>query len=79
MIEYQHQAHHDFFSEMLHVAPELLRAQQPYTPTVKGDVYGFGIILEEIIGRNGPYSLALEKMEPKGTTVWAGCRETEQN
>ena len=65
---------------MLHVAPELLRAQQPYTPTMKGDVYGFGIILEEIIGRNGPYYLALEKMEPKGTTtVGAWCGVNEQN
>ena len=49
------------------LAPELLRAH-PYKPTQKGDVYGFGIILEEIIGRNGPFAVASEKMDPAGTT-----------
>lgn len=37
-------------------APELLR--NPYPPprgTQKGDVYSFGVLLYEIIGRNGPY------------------------
>lgn len=37
-------------------APELLR--NPYAPTrgtQKGDVYSFGVLLYEIIGRNGPW------------------------
>lgn len=41
---------------MLWKAPEILR--DPYAPvggTFKGDVYAFAIIMQEIIGRRGPY------------------------
>ena len=37
-------------------APELMRALNlPPRGTQKGDVYSFGIILFEIMGRNGPW------------------------
>ncbi|XP_030746058.1 guanylate cyclase 32E [Sitophilus oryzae] len=41
---------------MLWRAPELLRMQSPpERGTQKGDVYSFGIVLYEIIGRSGPW------------------------
>lgn len=38
----------------------------PLQGTQKGDVYSFGIILEEIILRNGAFSIASEIMSMKG-------------
>ncbi|CAH0563498.1 unnamed protein product [Brassicogethes aeneus] len=41
---------------MLYRAPELLRqSSPPLRGTQKGDVYSFGIVFYEIIGRNGPW------------------------
>lgn len=34
--------------------------------TQKGDVYSFGIILEEIVVRGGPYQTVREFLETKG-------------
>lgn len=53
---------------MLWVAPELLPLTViPGTPaTQKGDVYSFGIILEEIIVRGGPYEAARQFLEAHG-------------
>lgn len=53
---------------MLWVAPELLPLTlTPGIPaTQKGDVYSFGIILEEIILRGGPYEAAKQFLEPHG-------------
>ena len=49
-------------------APELLRCPNPPARgTQKGDVFSFGIILYEIIGRNGPWGDLLYTMSPKGT------------
>ncbi len=48
-------------------APELLRnANPPEAGTVKGDVYSFGIILQEIELRNGPFYLRDQELEPAG-------------
>jgi len=53
-------------SELLWIAPELL----PLTSipgccpaTQRGDVYSFGIILEEIVNRGGPYQEARQQMD----------------
>ena len=46
-------------------APELLRDPAPPTRgTQKGDVYSFGIVLYEIIGRRGPWGRL--NLEPAG-------------
>uniref|UniRef100_A0A6P7GTR8 Atrial natriuretic peptide receptor 1 n=1 Tax=Diabrotica virgifera virgifera TaxID=50390 RepID=A0A6P7GTR8_DIAVI len=54
--------HHNY--KMLWVAPELipLDTNPVLLPTQKGDVYSFGIILEEIILRAGPFQSAREEL-----------------
>lgn len=56
------------YVEMLWVAPELLPLTViPGSPaTQKGDVYSFGIILEEIILRGGPFQAARQFLDPQG-------------
>lgn len=53
---------------MLWVAPELLPLTIiPGNPaTQKGDVYSFGIILEEIIVRGGPFEAARQYLDIQG-------------
>ncbi|XP_070541354.1 atrial natriuretic peptide receptor 2-like isoform X2 [Ptychodera flava] len=43
------------FRGMLWTAPELLRKECPAKGSQKGDVYSYGIILQEILTRTGPY------------------------
>ena len=45
------------YSDLLWTAPELLRMGEsvPEGDTEKGDVYSFGIILQEILYRNTPF------------------------
>ena len=45
------------YSDLLWTAPELLRLGElrPGDDTDKGDVYSFGIILQEILYRNTPF------------------------
>lgn len=51
-----HQDHHKYQRGLMWRAPELLRMPSPPPRgTQKGDVYSFGIILYEIIGRSGPW------------------------
>ena len=53
--------------DRLWTAPELLRdPTPPAAGTVKGDVYSFGIILQEIELRNGPFYLRDQELEPAG-------------
>lgn len=52
-------------SGMFWKAPEILRNPTQYIKgTQKGDVYSFGIILYEILGRRGPFGVT--GYEPKG-------------
>lgn len=56
---------------MLWMAPELLRMSEKSKPkygTQKGDIYSFGVILQEIIYRCMPYFL--EESSPEGSCVY---------
>ncbi|XP_037950406.1 receptor-type guanylate cyclase gcy-28 [Teleopsis dalmanni] len=55
----------NYFNKFLWIAPELLPLTVvPGNPaTQKGDVYSFGIILEEIVVRGGPYEAARQFMD----------------
>ena len=54
--------------ELLWIAPELLPVTEvPGTPSSqKGDVYSFGIILEEIVTRAGPFEQARQLLSAQG-------------
>ncbi|XP_059483407.1 receptor-type guanylate cyclase Gyc76C-like isoform X2 [Neocloeon triangulifer] len=55
---------HQYYRNLFWKAPELLRGVNPSTKiSQKGDVYSFGIILYEIIGRRGPFGPCTE--DPK--------------
>jgi len=59
-------------SDMLWTAPELLRIppeEQPMYGTREGDVYSFGIIMQEIALRDEPYATQLSTFEPEGQTT----------
>ncbi len=56
-----------FIKDRLWTAPELLRdPNPPAAGTVKGDVYSYGIILQEIQLRNGPFYLRDRELGPDG-------------
>ena len=55
---------------LLWTAPELLRMHhRPPSGTLKGDVYSFGIICQEIVYRNGVFFLANLDLDPHGKTI----------
>ncbi|KAG5890712.1 hypothetical protein JTB14_016542 [Gonioctena quinquepunctata] len=68
----------NYFKKMLWVAPELLPLTViPGSPaTQKGDVYSFGIILEEIIVRGGPFEAARQFLEPHEIISRVASRES---
>lgn len=54
-------------AERLWMAPELLRMDSPpAVGTQKGDVYSFGIILQEVALRRGAFYLDGDTLSPKG-------------
>ena len=54
-----------FISDKLWTAPEIMGMRcPPRRGTQKSDIYAFGIILYEIIGRAGPYGNT--NLAPKG-------------
>ncbi|XP_046997916.1 atrial natriuretic peptide receptor 1-like [Schistocerca americana] len=68
---------HNYFTKLLWIAPELLpQTTVPGNPaTQKGDVYSFGIILEEIILRAGPFEAAKQFLTPPEIVSRVAARE----
>uniref|UniRef100_A0AAQ5ZI53 Guanylate cyclase n=1 Tax=Amphiprion ocellaris TaxID=80972 RepID=A0AAQ5ZI53_AMPOC len=57
---------HVYYAQRLWMAPELLRLESPPPQgTQKGDVYSFGIILQEVALRRGAFYLEGEPLSPK--------------
>ncbi|XP_013884004.1 atrial natriuretic peptide receptor 1 isoform X2 [Austrofundulus limnaeus] len=57
---------HTFYARKLWMAPELLRMESPPPQgTQKGDVYSFGIILQEVALRRGAFYLESDPLSPK--------------
>lgn len=59
---------YQYWRRQLWTSPELLRMDSGRPPrgTPKGDVYSFGIIVHEIITRQGPFFLGDDEKSPKG-------------
>ncbi|XP_059836032.1 atrial natriuretic peptide receptor 1-like [Hypanus sabinus] len=56
---------HLLYAKKLWTAPEILRMESPPTGTQKGDVYSFGIILQEVGLRKGPFFIESMELSPK--------------
>uniref|UniRef100_A0A2M4B9V1 Guanylate cyclase n=2 Tax=Anopheles marajoara TaxID=58244 RepID=A0A2M4B9V1_9DIPT len=55
-----------YWKKLLWTAPELLRdPHYSMSGSQKGDVYSFGIIIQEIVSRQGPFYLGTEEKSPK--------------
>ncbi|XP_028985510.1 atrial natriuretic peptide receptor 1-like isoform X2 [Betta splendens] len=57
---------HAYYAQRLWMAPEMLRMESPPPHgTQKGDVYSFGIVLQEVALRRGAFYLEGEALSPK--------------
>nr|XP_006813370.1 PREDICTED: atrial natriuretic peptide receptor 1-like [Saccoglossus kowalevskii] len=57
---------HQYYQRKLWTCPELLRmTEPPLGGTQKGDVYSFGIILQEVVHRCGPFYVSHMDLSPK--------------
>ncbi|XP_058821835.1 atrial natriuretic peptide receptor 1 isoform X1 [Topomyia yanbarensis] len=64
--EEQDQESYAYWKKQLWTAPELLRNLIPDPAgTPKGDVYSFGIIVQEIVSRQGPFFIGDDEKSPK--------------
>ncbi|XP_055636571.1 atrial natriuretic peptide receptor 1 isoform X4 [Toxorhynchites rutilus septentrionalis] len=64
--EEQDQESYAYWKKLLWTAPELLRDPQPNPAgSQKGDVYSFGIIVQEIVSRQGPFYMGDDEKSPK--------------
>lgn len=62
----QDQESYAYWKKLLWTAPELLRdPQRDPAGTQKGDVYSFGIIVHEIVSRQGPFYTGDDEKSPK--------------
>ncbi|KAK3572282.1 hypothetical protein QTP86_030272 [Hemibagrus guttatus] len=62
---------HCYYARKLWMAPELLRiGSPPASGTQKGDVYSFGIILQEVALRRGVFYIEEETLIPKGKKLF---------
>lgn len=60
------------YMKMLWTAPEILRSPNiPRNGTPKGDIYSYGIILQEIVYRAMPFFM--DEMSPKGEAGYVLC------
>uniref|UniRef100_A0A8B9RE61 Guanylate cyclase n=1 Tax=Astyanax mexicanus TaxID=7994 RepID=A0A8B9RE61_ASTMX len=76
---YDNEDSHELYARKLWTAPELLIYDRPPPQgTQKGDIYSFGIILQEIALRNGPFYVEAMDLSPKGVhliyTVYLNTR-----
>ncbi|XP_064782114.1 atrial natriuretic peptide receptor 1 isoform X3 [Oncorhynchus masou masou] len=53
------------WTSLLWRAPELLRDSMPSSGTQKGDVYSFGIIVQEVVYRRGPFHIPNSNLEAR--------------
>ena len=52
-------------NKLLWTAPELLQSPDPFTGTKAGDVYSFGVILQEVTLQDEPFALGTSNLDPE--------------